>query len=232
MIAVIFDIDGTLVESFQFDGNIYVSAVKDVLGDVIIKDDWKHYKNITDTGILRQIMDENKICEEGQIGKVRKKFGELVRRHLENSGECHPKQGAIGLVDKLLSDQRYKVGFATGGWRHTAEMKLQQAGFDLENAVLFSSEDSDERVGIMKKCLFALGSCFERIVYIGDAEWDIQATETLGWHFIGVGARLEGKCEFWVEDFSDQNLFMRMLHVCYSQGQTSPKIDLPEKSRR
>ena len=213
MIAVIFDIDGTLVESFQFDGIIYASAVKDVLGEVIIKDNWNQYKNVTDTGILRQLMDENKICEEGQIEKVRKKFGELVRRHLENSGECRPKKGAIGLIDKLLSDQRYKVGFATGGWRHTAEMKLQQAGFHLKNAVLFSSDDSDERVEIMKKCLLALGSRFNRIVYVGDAEWDIQAAETLGWHFIGVGARLEGKCEFWVEDFSNQNLFVSMLHA-------------------
>ena len=213
MIAVIFDIDGTLVESFHFDGIIYASAIKDVLGEVIIKDNWKHYKNVTDTGILRQIMDENKICEEGQIGKVRNKFGELVRRHLENNGECRPKKGAIGLIDKLLSDQRYKVGFATGGWRHTAVMKLQQAGFDLKNAVLFSSDDSDERVEIMKKCLLALGSCFDHIAYIGDAEWDIQAAETLGWHIIGVGARLEGKCDFWVEDFSNQNLFMRMLHA-------------------
>ena len=161
-------------------------------------------------------MDENKICEEGQIGKVRKKFGDLVRQHLENSGECRPKKGAICLIGNLLSDRRYKVGFATGGWRHTAEMKLQQAGFDLKNAVLFSSDDSDKRVGIMKRCLLALGSRFNRIVYIGDAEWDLQAAETLEWHFIGVGARLEGKCDFWVEDFSDQNLFMMMLHVCYS----------------
>ncbi|MCE2436221.1 MAG: HAD family hydrolase [Candidatus Latescibacteria bacterium] len=119
----------------------------------------------------------------------------------------------MGLIDKLLSDPRYKVGFATGGWRHTAEMKLQQAGLDLENAVLFSSDDSDKRVEIMKKCLFALRSRFNRIVYIGDAEWDLQAAETLGWHFIGVGARLEGKCEFWVEDFSNQNSFMRKLHA-------------------
>ena len=213
MIAVIFDIDGTLVESFHFDGIIYASAVKDVLGEIIIKDSWNQYKNATYTGILRQIMDENKICEEGQIGKVRKKFGELVRRHLENSDECRPRKGAISLIDKLLSDQRYKVGFATGGWRHTAEMKLQQVGFDLNNIVLFSSDDSDERAKIMEKCLFALGIRFNRIVYIGDAEWDLQAAETLGWHFIGVGARLEGKCEFWVEDVSNQNSFMRKLHA-------------------
>ena len=211
MIAVIFDIDGTLVESFHFDGIAYVSAVKDVLGEVFIKDNWSHYKNVTDTGILRQIMDENKICEDGQIRKVRKKFGESVRRHLENSGECRPKKGAIGLLNKLLSDPRYKVGLATGGWRHTAEMKLQHAGFDFKNMVLFSSDYSDERVEIMKKCLLTLGSCFNHVVYIGDAEWDVQAAETLGWHFIGVGARLKGKCEFWVEDFSNQSSFIRML---------------------
>ena len=72
MIAVIFDIDGTLVESFQFDGIIYASAVKDVLGEVYINDNWNQYKNITDSGILQQIMDENQILEAGQIGEIRK----------------------------------------------------------------------------------------------------------------------------------------------------------------
>ena len=175
---MIFDIDGTLVESFHFDGIIYASAVKDVLGEVYINDNWNQYKNITDSGILQQIMDENKIWEEGHIGEVRKKFGELIGRYLENSGECRPKKGANCLIDKLLFDQRYKIGLATGGWGHTAEMKLQQAGFDLKNMVLFSSDDSNERVEIMKKCLLALGNCFHRIVYVGDAEWDIQAATT------------------------------------------------------
>ena len=55
MIATIFDIDGTLVESFGFDGTSYISAVREVLGEVHIDDDWSQYKNVTDTGILRQI---------------------------------------------------------------------------------------------------------------------------------------------------------------------------------
>ena len=83
----------------------------------------------------------------------------------------------------------------------------------MENTVLISSDDGDERVTIMKKCLLQLGHCFQRVVYIGDAEWDIQATEKLGWHFIGVGTRLKGKCEFWIEDFSNYDTFMKMLHV-------------------
>ena len=211
MIAIIFDIDGTLVESFGFDDACYVAAVREVLGDVYIHDDWSQYKNVTDTGSLRQIMEENKIQEKEQIKEVRTKFGELIRQYLQNGGKCLPKGGAIHLINKLLAAEDYAVGFATGGWRHTAKMKLRHAGFNLKNAILTSSDDGDERVVIMKKCLLQLGHCFQRVVYIGDAEWDMQATKTLGWHFIGVGSRLKGKCEYWVEDFSNCNTFMKML---------------------
>ena len=213
MIATIFDIDGTLVENFGFDDACYISAIREVLGEVYIHNDWSKYKNVTDTGSLQQIMEENKIQEAGQVEEVRTKFGELIRQHLQNGGKCLPKGGAIHLINKLLAAEDYEVGFATGGWRHTAEMKLQHVGFDLRNIVLTSSDDGDERTTIMKKCLLQLGHCFQRVVYIGDAEWDMQATQELGWHFIGVGARLKGKCEFWVEDFSSYNTFMKMLHV-------------------
>ena len=213
MIATIFDIDGTLVENFGFDDACYISAIREVLGEVHIHNDWSKYKNVTDTGSLRQIMEENKIQEVGQVEEVRTKFGELIRQYLQNGGKCLPKGGAIHLINKLLAAENYEVGFATGGWRHTAEMKLQHVGFDLKNIVLTSSDDGDERVTIMKKCLLKLGHYFQRVVYIGDAEWDMQATQELGWHFIGVGARLKGKCEYWVEDFSSYNTFMKMLHA-------------------
>ena len=213
MIATIFDIDGTLVESFGFDDACYISAIREVLGEVYIHDDWSKYKNVTDTGSLRQIMEENRIREKEQIKEVRMKFGEMIRQYLQNGGKCRPKKGAIHLINKLSTTNGYEVGFATGGWRHTATMKLQHAGFNLRNTVLTSSDDGDERVTIMKKCLFALGNNFQRTVYIGDAEWDMQATQALGWHFIGVGARLKGKCNFWVEDFSNHDTFMKMLHA-------------------
>ena len=127
-------------------------------------------------------MEENQIQEKEQIKEVRTKFGELIRQYLQNGGKCCPIKGAIHLIDKLLTSDDYEVGFATGGWRHTAKMKLQHAGFNLRNTVLTSSDDGDERVTIMKKCQLALGNCFHRIVYIGDAQWDIQATEALEWH--------------------------------------------------
>ena len=211
--ATIFDIDGTLVESSRFEDDVYISAIRDVLGDVSIREDWRTYRHVSDTGVLRQIMEENQIQGEERIHEVRTRFGELASRYVDSGGECRPIAGAVCLLQKLRNDDRYEVGIATGGWRHTAEMKLKHAGFDLNNLVLASSDDSDERTAIMQKCLNTLGNSFHRIVYAGDAEWDVQATRELGWHFIGVGPRLKGKCEHWVEDLSNHGTFMEMLHA-------------------
>lgn len=95
-------------------------------------------------------------------------------------------------------------------------MKLEHAGFNPEHAVLASSDDGVERTAIMQKSLDALdakGDSFQRIVYVGDAEWDVQATRELGWHFIGVGPRLKDKCKYWVEELSQREVFMEMLHA-------------------
>lgn len=210
--AAIFDIDGTLVESSGFEDDVYISAVRAVLGPVRIRNDWRTYRHVTDSGVLRQIMEENQIRGEERIHEVRTRFGELASQYVDSGGECRPIPGAIDLLHRLRNDSRFEVGFATGGWSHTARMKLEHAGFDLKNVVLASSDDSDERTAIMQKCLNTLGNSFHRIVYAGDAEWDVRATRELGWHFIGVGPRLQGKCEHWVEDLSSHEIFMEMLH--------------------
>ncbi|MYA78633.1 MAG: HAD family hydrolase [Gemmatimonadetes bacterium] len=226
--AVIFDIDGTLVESSGFEDDLYVAAVTDVLGDVCIRKAWNTYRHVTDSGILRQIMEENlirgkvrirgedRIRDAYRIREVRSRFGDLVSQYFRDGGVCDPTIGAIDLIDELRAAPGFAVGFATGGWGHTARMKLERAGFNLKHAVLASSDDGLERTAIMQKCLDildALGNSFQRIVYVGDAEWDVQATRELAWHFIGVGTRLKGKCEYWVEDFSQREVFMEMLHA-------------------
>ena len=215
-IAAIFDIDGTLVESSGFEDELYVAAVRDILGDVCIRKTWNTYRHVTDTGILRQIMEDNRIRDEDLVREVREKFGGRIGQYFRDGGRCDPTIGAIDLIDELRAAPGFAVGFATGGWGHTARMKLEHAGFNPDQAVLASSDDGHERTVIMRKCLDALdakGNSFQQIVYVGDAEWDVRATRELGWHFIGVGPRLKDRCEFWVEDFSQREAFMELLHA-------------------
>ncbi len=205
MITIIFDIDGTLINSMKFDSEMYIKAVKETIGDVFIHDDWGKYTNVTDSGILNQIITENNTSDAKEKSlRVRMRFGELIMAHIE-SNPCKPKQGAVDAINELYRNKDYTIGFATGGWRHTTLMKLQSAGFSIVEKTLFSSDDHCERVGIMKYCKNHISPNSNDIVYIGDAEWDFEAATKLQWGFIGIGERLKGKTEVWIEDYTSEH---------------------------
>ncbi len=205
MNAIIFDIDGTLVDSMKFDSNLYIIAVKEAIPGVLIHDDWGKYANVTDAGILNQVISENNISNAIEItSRVRTRFGELIKDRLE-SNPCKPVLGAIEAVDELCKNKNYAIGFATGGWRHTALMKLQSAGFTIDKTTLFSSDDHHERAGIMNCCKNSISPNSADVVYIGDAEWDVKAAVKLKWGFIGIGQRLKGKTDVWIEDFTSES---------------------------
>jgi phosphoglycolate phosphatase-like HAD superfamily hydrolase len=201
---VVFDLDETLVDSDAFDGELYIAAVRQVLGDVEIDDSWRRYRHVTDAGVLAQIIDEVGVADADRVkAEVRNLFGSLVQRHLANGGACVAIPGARDALE-LLQSSGYKVGLATGGWGHTARMKLDHAGIPAESLVIASSDDSPDRVEIMTTCLQRLGGVPDQAIYIGDGVWDLEASRMAGWAFIGVGAKLRGRCEKWIADFTDQ----------------------------
>jgi phosphoglycolate phosphatase-like HAD superfamily hydrolase len=201
--TVVFDLDGTLVDSDAFDGDLYIAAVREVLGDVEIDASWQRYRNVTDAGVLAQIVEEVGVADPDRVmSEVRDLFGSLVQRHLTSGGACVAIAGAIDALERLHSSG-YKVGVATGGWGHTARMKLDYAGIPVENLVIASSDDSADRVEIMTTCLLRLGGDPQHAVYVGDGLWDLEASRRAGWAFIGVGERLRGRCEKWIANFTD-----------------------------
>jgi len=208
--CVIFDIDGTLVDSVADDARLYAAAVLRVLGDVSLRPRWSDYEHVTDRGILRQICHENGLditrCEQS----VRTRFGELMADHLRQESSCPPTPGAISFLEKLRNKPDCRIGIATGGWGHTARMKLACAGYEVSDIPLTSSDDGHERVRIMEQCRDLLPAAAVTI-YVGDGDWDKRACERLGWRFIGVGSRLHGKCEYWLPDFSDPHLLQTLL---------------------
>jgi len=203
--CLIFDVDGTLVDSTGTDDTLYKAAIRSVLGDVSLRGAWSEYEHVTDAGLFREICSDNGLVVTELAPRMRQRFGELMTVQLATPGRCNPLPGAVEVWNRVRIDRRFRVGIATGGWGHTARMKLDSAGFNRDGVVLACSDDSHERTRIMEHCHASLGSAGTP-VYFGDGEWDLAAASRLGWRFVGVGKRLEGKCAEWLPDLRSIDL--------------------------
>ncbi len=87
------------------------------------------------------------------------------------------------------------AGIATGGWEHSARLKLKLSGLERFGLPLASSDDAVKRADIMRIAArrTLARAAMENMVftYVGDGVWDLQASRELDWAFIGIasGAR-------------------------------------------
>lgn len=193
MHAILFDIDGTLLQSDAHDDAFYLAAVRDALGDVRLRPSWGMYTQFTAAGILSEILSDNSLeATPERIAAVRGRFVAGVRLHVAEHGPFVAIPGARAFVENLHCSPTHRIAYATGGWGEAARLKLTLAGFPVEGIPLVSSDEHRERHEIMRLALGQLGSGFASVTYYGDGHWDAAAAKTLGWNFVPVGEGLGG----------------------------------------
>ena len=191
MHLVMFDIDGTLVDSAGFDAELYVEAVRSVL-DVEIHSDWNAYEHVSDSGILEQVLRDSRLDGEPRelAARVQERFVSLVRDYLGRApGTVREIAGAKRLIDRLLELPNVRVAIATGGWEPTAKLKLAHVGIGTERLGFASSSDARARTDIMQLAAQRAlhGATHARATYFGDGAWDRRASEELGYDFVAIG---------------------------------------------
>ena len=198
MNAVLFDIDGTLIQSADVDDELYRRSVITVLGPVRFRDDLTDYDLVTDSGILAQILEDNELTKiPDPTNIIQSHFVGLLERHIARHGPFAEVPGAREIVTALRGSDSHHVAFATGGWRRSALLKLRSAGFETTGIPISTSDVDRDRTRIMLHALAQLGTDFESITYYGDGPWDRDACDALGWRFVAVGSALNG-----IESFS------------------------------
>lgn len=211
MIGIIFDLDGTLIDSYDLDEQLYTKAVLSEVPGVKLRNSLQDYRYSTDSGILTEILKEHNLPLDPYYESVRRRFGELVKDHLQTGNHCTPIPGAVSLFRNLSEHPGLQIGIATGGWGHSARMKLDAAGLSDLNIPMVSSDEALSRTDIMGICAARMGTSIRRLVYVGDAEWDLHAARELKWDFVGIGRRLKGKCDVWIPDFLDGTPLLALL---------------------
>jgi phosphoglycolate phosphatase-like HAD superfamily hydrolase len=189
---VMFDVDGTLVESFKFDEECYLDAVFRTLGRNI-DTDWSKYPHISDSGILDHYLAKHDLLHhrEETHAQVKSVFIKNIKDHLSRS-PAKKVFGAAEFISHLQKQKNVSLSIATGGWGETARLKLASAGLDITGIPMASSNDHYSRIEIMKLALRkAAVTPGHKLTYFGDAEWDKKACEELQFNFVLVGNRIE-----------------------------------------
>ena len=208
---LMFDIDGTLVESFDFDERCFVDSVEFITG-VEFDRKWHTYPHITDRGLLMEFVSRAKLDVTWQRleNKVKPEFIRRVELYLLRN-KLKPIAGAIGFMSQVLKINDITVSLATGGWSDTAKMKLNRAGFDINDLTIATSDDHFARTEIMREALRKSNVLpNERVIYFGDGEWDQEACEQLGFEFVQIGRRFEGRHQQ-IDDFTHTKELMRLI---------------------
>ncbi len=190
----IFDVDGTLVQSYELDGECFVAACHDALGIGDVDTDWGRYDHVTDPGIAAQIIRERRGREPsaGELDRLQSAFCDRLAEAAGRDGAYAALPGAAELLAALRARDDWVVALATGGWRAAARLKIGRSGLDLDRVAAAYGEDGPSRQAIVNAAIARAKAQagvdeFAQMVCIGDGVWDLRTATSLGLPCIGIG---------------------------------------------
>ncbi len=192
MTLLIFDIDGTLVYSERRDSHCFAATYERLYGKVFPGIDWSGYPHVTDTTIFSTVIERHfrRLPTEEEVFLFQEEYVRLLteKRRLD---PLHSREvpGARAAMERLLADERYALGIATGGWQRPAHLKLRHVGIPSERLPLQGADGRHTREDIIRALLEQVQCLYpeiDRIVYIGDAVWDVRTTRNLNMAFVGL----------------------------------------------
>jgi len=219
----VFDIDGTLTDTNDVDDECFRRAVADIFALTHTSVDWSDAPHITDSSLARWLCQTHcrRDASDAELARVTAHFVDLLRQEL---ALVPARFAAIPGARGLFADLRaagWWVALATGGWFLSAVLKLRAAGLHEPEIVLASASDALTRPEIFNlACQRAVENHrqpFARVVFVGDAPWDVRTAAELGHAFVGVGRRAESLREagatIVLSHFHDREAVLRALET-------------------
>jgi len=191
----ILDLDGTLIPSAEVDNECFWQAVFDCFGQRPALPDLHGYTHVTDSGILNEWchLELDRAPHREETRQIKQRFLDLLKAAASHQPEHFlPLPGVRSWLETVQASDNVCAGIATGGWEHSARLKLDLAGLDRFHLPLASSDDAIPRTEIMQ--IAAQRTHYHRssdkavFTYVGDGPWDLLASQKLDWRFVGIAS--------------------------------------------
>lgn len=209
---LIFDIDGTLIDSVSGYHKVVIAAMKD-LGFTTIDTNFNLLKHHTDSYALKFNYEKNYTSTFSST--LIDQFEDLLVKYLLQQPKSVEISGAQRTIDTLKSSE-YAIVFATGSLPKSAILKMNQAKIWIDENLLATSKTSFSREGFVLEAIekakaYYNVNAFEQIISIGDGLWDLKTAQNLDLDFIGIGNKnkkvlSDHGMKHWFENFSNFDL--------------------------
>lgn len=221
---VIFDLDGTLTQTYYGNDNSYVLALSEQLPIDLNYKYWHDCPNLTDSAVLDHIYRKllNRAPNADEIALMQQRFMarmEAKRAAMPEFFEEIP--GAVRAIEHLLGRGDTLVGVATGGWEMLARYKLTHANFPLEKLHVVGSDNHHAKRDFVTALMQDVRAAqrveaYSSVSYVGDSRYDYQTAKALGLGFVGVdynnaGHLRETSAQHILPNYHDLELFEHAL---------------------
>ena len=228
---LLFDIDGTLLHSDRTDSRCFASSYEATFGKPFPTIDWTKYPHVTDHVIFRTAhtnqfgreasVDERRAFETHYVAQLREK-------RTATPATFREVPGAAALWRRLQTDDRYVTGIATGGWRRPAGIKLAHVGIGAEPPYAAYADGMETRRDILQTAidLVRRAHAIDRVVYVGDAVWDVQTCREMRLPFVGIRHRGDHEvlrasgARTVLTDYRDADAFLRTVEQVAARSAT------------
>jgi len=212
--AVIFDVDGVLLELTPQEEDAFFLAFERRYGITGLSRDWDSYRIRNDEHIIAEILERHDLPpQEG--GAIVEDYLAILREGL--SGGTLSAREIPGARDLLSSLKQRHIGIATANLLSAAKLRLESCALWAHVSTLaFGAEGSGHKRETVARAIAATGLPKQRIVYVGDNLNDVDAGLSNDVHFIGFS-----------EDAARRNKLAAAgaLHLAGDHGETRALID-------
>ncbi len=192
--AILFDLDGTLVDTWRLYVHSYLVTFEELLGRKVSLEELRSWKPVTEIRILRSVLGEERFEEA---------YSCFLSYYTQFHGEIF--EGVYyGILECLqtLKERNFKLGIVTGKSKRAYEITSKEISFQDWDFVV-CDEDVKEPKPSPEGILLALEKLNtppQNAIYVGDSIVDLYAANSAGVGFAGA---------LWPKSTSEKQEFIR-----------------------